>query len=69
MNLNFNPRFEQADITEGGSDFDLVEQIEDELPILPARSSNAEAMTASGLSRAYERSTLEMFGGLRTWQR
>ena len=34
MNLNFNPRFEQFDITEGGMDFDLVEEIEDDLPLL-----------------------------------
>jgi hypothetical protein len=27
MNLNFNPRFEQLDITEGGDDFSLVRQI------------------------------------------
>ena len=67
MNLNFNPRFEQADITEGGPDFDLVERIEDELPVLPALCSNAEATTASGLSRAFEQSTLAMFGGLKVW--
>ena len=34
MNLNFNPRFEQFDLTEGGEDFDLVERIESELPVL-----------------------------------
>jgi len=67
MNLNFNPRFEQADITEGGADFDLVTQIEDELPVLPSHCSNADATNASGLSRAYERSTLDMFGGLKVW--
>ena len=42
MNLNFNPRFEQADITEGGADFDLVERIESELPVLPRKYSNAD---------------------------
>jgi hypothetical protein len=67
MNLNFNPRFEQADITEGGADFDLVTQLEDELPVLPARCANAEADAASGLGRAYEQSTLSMFGGVKVW--
>ena len=34
MNLNFNPRFEQFDLTEGGEDFEMVKRIEAELPIL-----------------------------------
>ena len=42
MNLIFNPRFEQPDITEGGDDFDLVERIEEEMPILGRKWSNAE---------------------------
>lgn len=67
MNLNFNPRFEQADITEGGEDFKLIESIEDELPILPALCANADAVAASKLGKAYEQSTLAMFGGLKTW--
>jgi hypothetical protein len=67
MNLNFNPRFEQADITEGGADFDLVEQIEDALPVLPVLASNTEADTASGLGRAFEQSTLAMFSGVKPW--
>jgi hypothetical protein len=67
MNLNFNPRFEQADITEGGEDFALVARLEDELPILPAGCTNADADTASGLGTAYERSTLAMFHGLKVW--
>jgi hypothetical protein len=67
MNLNYNPRFEQADITEGGEDFALVTAIEDELPVLPAMCANAEADTASGLGKAYEQSTLAMFGGLKVW--
>jgi hypothetical protein len=67
MNLNFNPRFEQADITEGGEDFELVTQIENELPVLPALCSNTEADTATGLGKAYEQSTLAMFGGLKVW--
>jgi hypothetical protein len=67
MNLNFNPRFEQADITEGGPEFALVEGLEDALPVLPARCSNTEAERASGLSLAFERSTLAMFDGLKVW--
>jgi hypothetical protein len=67
MNLNFNPRFEQADMTEGGEDFELVARIEDELPVLPAYCTNADADTASGLGKAYEQSTLTMFHGLRVW--
>lgn len=67
MNLNFNPRFEQLDITEGGQDFDLVERIENELPVLGRKWSNAEAEAASGVSKAFETSQLEMFRGLKTW--
>jgi hypothetical protein len=67
MNLNYNPRFEQADITEGGEDFALVAAIEDELPVLPVPCSNTEAEHASGLSLAFERADLKMFRGLKTW--
>lgn len=34
MNLNFNPRFEQLDVSEGCPAFDLVREIERSLPIL-----------------------------------
>jgi len=67
MNLNFNPRFEQVDISEGGPEFDLVARLEEELPVLRPMCSNAEAETASGLSLSFERSTLAMFGGLKVW--
>ena len=67
MNLNFNPRFEQADITEGGEDFDLVQRIEDELPVLRPMCSNAEAESASKLSLAFEASELAMFAGVKPW--
>lgn len=67
MNLNFNPRFEQADITEGGADFDLVEALEAELPVLPAMCANLEADAASGLGRAFESAQLRMFDGVRPW--
>lgn len=67
MNLNFNPRFEQLDITEGGADFDLVTRIEDELPLLPRKYSNRDAESATGVNRAFEQSTLQMFSGIKTW--
>jgi hypothetical protein len=69
MNLNFNPRFENMDVTEGGEDFDLVERIESELPVLPGRPSNGDADRASGLGKAWEASQLEMFAGLRPWEK
>jgi hypothetical protein len=69
MNLNFNPRFEQLDITEGREDFDLVERIEGKLPVLGRKWSNAEAEAASGVSRAFEASRLEMFRGLKLWNK
>jgi hypothetical protein len=67
MNLNFNPRFEQLDITEGGEDFALVEKIENDLPVLPRKYSNRDAESATGVNRAFELSTLQMFRGLKTW--
>ena len=69
MNLNQNPRFENFDLTEGGEDFDLVTRIEDELPILPRRCSNAQADAASSLGRAWETSQLEMFAGIKPWHK
>jgi len=47
MNLNLNQRFEQFDLTEGGEDFDLVKQIEAEIPILPDNATLKEAHKAS----------------------
>jgi hypothetical protein len=67
MNLNFNPRFEQLDVTEGGEDFDLVERVEGELPVLPRRCSNADAESASGVNKAFELGQLEMFRGVKRW--
>lgn len=67
MNLNFNPRFEQFDITEGGPDFDLIERLENELPILRPKCSNLEAMKASQLGLAFESSTLNIFSGIKPW--
>jgi hypothetical protein len=67
MNLNFNPRFEQLDITEGGQDFDLVERIENELPVLPRKYSNADTESATKVNRSFEYSTLKMFAGTKPW--
>lgn len=67
MNLNFNPRFEQLDVTEGGSDYDLVKSVEAELPVLSGLATNAEALAASRLGRAFEASTLDMFSGVKVW--
>jgi len=53
MNLNFNPRFEQADITEGGEDFTLVQKIETELPVLKRLCGNPEAVASSKLKLAF----------------
>lgn len=67
MNLNFNPRFEQFDITEGGPDFDLVEQIEDELPILADNCTGKQVWAASRVSDAFEPEQLALFGGMKVW--
>ncbi len=65
MNLNFNPRFEQFDLTEGGPDFDLVAQIEDELPVLRGSYTFADVAQATKLPRAFDAATLAQFGDLR----
>lgn len=67
MNLNFNPRFEQLDVTEGGPDFDLVRQLEDELPILADDAPGAEAYRASRVSEAFDKKDLALFSHLKVW--
>ena len=67
MNLNFNPRFEQLDVSEGGPEFDLVTEIEDALPTLPPKPTNAAVDKATQLGLAFDSSTLEMFHGVKTW--
>ena len=67
MNLNFNPRFEQFDLTEGGADFDLIREVENELPILADTSSNAAAYAATKLSKAFNTETLNLFSGVKVW--
>lgn len=67
MNLNFNPRFEQFDITEGGPDYDLVEQIESELPILQDNCTGKEVWAASRVGEAFDQSQLSLFSGMKVW--
>ena len=67
MNLNFNPRFEQFDLTEGGADFDLVKEIENELPILADTCSTGETYSATKLDQAFDAQTLDLFGGIKVW--
>ncbi len=70
MNLNFNPRFEQFDLTEGGEDFDLVRRIELELPVLPRSSSRRDAAIATQLEVAWDADDLKPFGdGLKVWNK
>ncbi len=67
MNLNFNPRFEQFDLTEGGEDFNLVKQIELELPILGDSAPGKDAYKTSRVSEAFEPEQLQMFSGVKVW--
>lgn len=67
LNLNYNPRFEQFDLTTNGDDFDLVAKLEDELPILPRLSSNLEAEAASKVNLAFDASSLDAFRSLKVW--
>lgn len=67
MNLNFNPRFEQLDVSEGCAGFDLVRRIESDLPVLQDGSPHGDAVRASKLENAFDATTLELFKGLKTW--
>jgi len=67
MNLNFNPRFEQFDLTEGGEDYALVKRIEEELPILNDDASGAAVYAASKLGSAFRADELAMFQGVKRW--
>lgn len=63
MNLNFNPRFEQLDVTEGGMDYDLVKEIESELPIMPEPDKSTWSYSAkiSGVDDAFNQEQLSIF--------
>jgi hypothetical protein len=67
MNLNHNPRLEQADISEGGPEFELVTRVEDELPVLPPLSGHDQATAASKLHGAWTDQGLKPFGGVKPW--
>lgn len=67
MNLNFNPRFEQFDISEGGPEFDLVEQIENEIPALNDKCTGKEVWKASRVGEAFDAEQLALFSGLKVW--
>lgn len=66
MNLNFNPRFEQLDITADGEDFNLVNRIEEELPILEDACTGQEIFKASRVADAFEPEKLAFFQNLNT---
>jgi hypothetical protein len=68
MNLNYNPRFEQFDITEGGPEFDLVREIEDELPDLEDDCGGAEVYAGSQIDNAFRPEQLSLFGTMKTWK-
>ena len=70
MNLNFNPRFEQADITVNGDDFDLVARVEDELPILRPMCANTDAEAASRVSSlpGFGDAGVGAFAGVKAWR-
>lgn len=69
MNLNFNPRFEQFDITEGGADFDLVRKVESELPLLSNRPTGKEVYSASRVSEAFEKDKMTAFEKCKVWNK
>ena len=66
-NLNANPRFENFDISEGGPEFDLVQAIEAELPILADDCDGAQVYAATKLSTAFSADELAVFKGVRVW--
>ena len=68
MNLNFNPRFEQLDITEGGPEFDLIQRIELELPDLNDEASGKEVYEATKLQNAFAPEQLNLFEKPKTWR-
>lgn len=67
MNLNFNPRFEQFDLTEGGEDFDLVKEVEADLPVLGDSCTGKEVYAASRIGEAFDAQQLQIFKGIKVW--
>lgn len=68
MNLNFNPRFEQFDISEGGPAFDLVREIENELLDLRDDCAGEAAYKSSKLDSAFTAEQLALFPTASTWK-
>ncbi len=68
MNLNFNPRFEQFDMTEGGPEFDLVKGIEDELPVLDDGCSGKEVYEGSKLDNGFGAEQPQFFENSKPWK-
>jgi len=68
MNLNFNPRFEQFDISEGGPAFDLVKEIENELTDLSDNCTGADAYKNTQLDTAFTPQQLSLFANPKTWK-
>lgn len=68
MNLNFNPRFEQFDISEGGPAFELVRDIETSLPDLPDTCIGKTVYAATKLDSAFTAEQLTLFGNPKTWK-
>lgn len=67
MNLNMNPRFEQFDMSEGGPEFELIQGIEDDLPVLGDDCKGSAPYEASKLSSAFNQETLQLFPNLKVW--
>lgn len=67
MNLNYNPQFEQLDVTEGGPDFDLVKRIEDEIPVLPDHASGQKIYEASKVGKAFDARQMDAFRRIKPW--
>ena len=67
MNLNANPRFEQFDLSDGGPAFDLVQEIEDSLPILPDNCTGSDVYAATGLQRSFPDDAFTLFDGVQPW--
>ena len=55
------PLIEQLDVTEGGADFDMVEDVEREFTALDAPASDVKA------GKAYDVGGLSLFGGAKAW--
>jgi hypothetical protein len=67
LNLNYNPRFENFDLSEGCPGFDLVRRLEAELPLLADDATVPETWASAKLHEAYTPEQLVPFGGVKTW--